>query len=405
MLGTVGTKAPVNRQNATLHGGRRVDFSLTRTQLIILIIIPLVFCAFTDNILASLDLITLFIGVGWISYLIGKASTYIIGAALFTVLQLSITTMLYSTKFWLGYEFGIIAGFEALVSQGIVQILLIVVGMMLAGNALLILDIFIGLAVINSAALTIKFFMGKELYFLMNAGSVDVAFISCVAPFVISEIRRLFSPKLNIPLIGLFLAPLLLTKSSSGILGLGLLSIFYFKYWGLAVSGVAALVGYALQGQFLINSSGRFHVWETSMRFFWQSVDIVRGAGLGSFKMHGPGLQMAEAVLNNSERFPAFLTMHNDWLQILFELGLLGFVGVGLVYAEALYKARKKFEVRSSLIMFGVMAFIQMPLRIALFASFGAFLIRAAVSPSEEEIGPNSNEAHIQSPEQENLHS
>jgi O-antigen ligase len=102
------------------------------------------------------------------------------------------------------------------------------------------------------------------------------------------------------------------------------------------------------------------------------------GDGAGSFAKLGPVLQYREALKNKAAGFPGFFWMHNDWLQIFFEFGYIGLGIAVLLFFYALYCLRANPDYFASLMTFGAISFIQMPLRWFLFSWFGAFLLSKA---------------------------
>lgn len=145
----------------------------------------------------------------------------------------------------------------------------------------------------------------------------------------------------------------------------------------MSIPLILATIGYKMQGQYLLNGSGRYEVWTLTWDFFWKESNIWTGTGLGSFQVLGQALQerwyISQGITEGG--FAAFFWVHNDWLQTLLETGIPGFVLALLVFIQGLWALRRSPQYMISLLTFGTVNFIQMGLRWWLFTAFGAYLI------------------------------
>lgn len=131
------------------------------------------------------------------------------------------------------------------------------------------------------------------------------------------------------------------------------------------------VIGKNLSTGSIFESSGRFELWGYVWPYFITHVNPMLGAGAGSFKAFGPIIQSKFDFIHNQY----FLWAHNDWLQIMFEFGLLGlFLALGS-FAWVLFQAKNPL-VFSSLASFGFLMLTQYPLRLFLPSLFIACLIR-----------------------------
>lgn len=130
---------------------------------------------------------------------------------------------------------------------------------------------------------------------------------------------------------------------------------------------VAASIGFFIKGKMFFYSNGRSWVWERSYDYFKQHVSYWQGSGLGQFY-----------VLGNSFTEGRYIWLHSDWLQILFETGIVGFVLVAGMYGQALYYARRTPNLFAALVGFGVFAIANMPLRYPLVGLYGAVIVLTA---------------------------
>lgn len=101
----------------------------------------------------------------------------------------------------------------------------------------------------------------------------------------------------------------------------------------------------------LLNGGERLEVWHRYMTWWWEQGWPARlfGTGLGSFTWFN--------FMIDGYQEPHFVQMHNDWLQITFELGLFGVGLVGATFAAAATWMWRKDET-SVCAMFGLAAFM-----------------------------------------------
>ncbi len=94
----------------------------------------------------------------------------------------------------------------------------------------------------------------------------------------------------------------------------------------MAITSVLATVGLITQGHHFTLSRGRWEAWKLFMDWWLEHGNRWTGTGLGTFYVLGPVIQPGDAG--------QYLYLHNEYLQILFELGIIGlflFLFLGLV--------------------------------------------------------------------------
>lgn len=293
-----------------------------------------------------------------------------------------------------GFQIEVISGFESIVAESLVYMLLIVFFFCFLGlkDMSIVLWIFSVLALSSTIVMAVKMLAGQIPFMLFNNPAINVAFISCMLPFFLNRVRHPY----QWAIIAFMWFICIISQTSSGILGVGLSTAAYlwashgFKKKSFLIGSLIALAiggaGYLTQKEMLFNSSGRLGVWALTMKFWWNEGSIWFGQGAGTFQIYGPAIQMAEAVRLGVKDvdIPGFFWMHNDWLQVLFETGVIGFGLVLSLYLNALWRLRNTPAVWASLITFGAMAFIQMPLRHIIFTSLGAYLMIFSFRTHEE---------------------
>ena len=89
------------------------------------------------------------------------------------------------------------------------------------------------------------------------------------------------------------------------------------------------------------HASGRFVIWKKTFAY-WMKDDVwhkILGVGPGSFEIYGPGIQLQQTVPGGLNM--VYIWLHNDYLQNLFELGLVGFCLFLALHVQVLYVSYK----------------------------------------------------------------
>lgn len=107
----------------------------------------------------------------------------------------------------------------------------------------------------------------------------------------------------------------------------------------------------------LFSDTGRFGPWKQFMEWWWQYADHWTGTGIGSFEVLGGMIQIL-----GGRKDQLFIWAHNDWIQILFESGIIGLAIALTGYLYLLFLARRTPAKFCSLIGLGVCMMAQFPL-------------------------------------------
>lgn len=147
-----------------------------------------------------------------------------------------------------------------------------------------------------------------------------------------------------------------------------LLNRRYKQLLGAVVA--SAVVAVVVKGANLFHPRGRDVIWIASYKYFREHLSQLFGCGLGGFYVFGNHFNTGDSTI--------FVWMHSDWMQTIFEQGLVGFTAVVLMYLHALRRTRKTPQLFAALVGFGAFAVANMPLRYPIAGIFGAVLIRWA---------------------------
>lgn len=165
-----------------------------------------------------------------------------------------------------------------------------------------------------------------------------------------------------------------------------------FPWWVLSapvsMGILTTFVGYPKLG----DGNGRFPVWRLAMDWWMAQAPSVKlfGAGLGSTPVLVPLLQvdklsqlMPQGGYLGADLF--FMYLHNDWLQILFETGIVGGVLALTLYGGALYRTNGSREWRAMLVAYGAAMITGFPLHSPLLAYLGILLLGGALVEARRE--------------------
>lgn len=222
-------------------------------------------------------------------------------------------------------------------------------------------------------------------YAWQNNASADASFLAVLYPMLAFRRRGLGEASRNVWW-RLFLAttPVVAIALSGSSTAIGALLVATASYtWfyrrsrtSLIAAGILTLG--ALSGLLFLHKSflvdhGRWVTW-IEMMTFWKA-NVVQpwfGSGSGSFFVIGPEIQ--NRMGTHGDQF--FAWMHNEYLQVIFEQGWLGFICLVLVGVFALKRAYNKPWLFSSLTTYAFVMLTQFPFRYFAPALIGAVLIR-----------------------------
>lgn len=214
---------------------------------------------------------------------------------------------------------------------------------------------------------------------LMMNPSLNSSLMAVTLPFIFEA----FPITISGLILALMIGAVVVGKSSIGLgmvvafLCLYFLSLRRLKY--LLLSPLLLSLGWYFYGEREFLSSGdRFPMWEFFMSEWARNpLHWWFGTGYGSFAVFSVNLQTAHHMREGYW----WVWMHNDWLEMLFTTGMVGLGLMTLTYIQGLRNLWKREMVPElqSLILFGVVMFLNYPLRIGLSCAFGAWLMILAL--------------------------
>jgi len=149
------------------------------------------------------------------------------------------------------------------------------------------------------------------------------------------------------------------------------------KYIG-ATAVLTLICGAISSGKHLFDSAGRFEAYRIFMTEWLTRKMYFFGTGLGTFQAMSPQMQAKHGFMMEQTGYGHWWSsMHSDWLQCLFELGIFGLILYGCLF----YKTLKTFYAREEHVLFSVMsgigaiALFNYPFRYSVFGVIAVYVV------------------------------
>lgn len=320
---------------------------------------------------------------GWLVY---KRTNIVGGLLMFYLLLNSIHTY-FLPKFNVPQMGPVTAGMiPALAAMSMVWVIMLCIPFLLIpkDKVKYVGRLFLVVAVLESISIIFK--LGQDQFknsaLLLNPAQ-DGAFVACLLPLAY-EIKRWF----KWPLIALMVIAIIMTQATTPFVGLGVFIatlIWFSRFRILTFAGplfVAALGVYSQGFNNFKADSGRLYIWPLAMNYWKEHLDKIIGAGAGSFFIYGPTIELTLHGFGYNQ--PVYVWMHNEWLQVLFEFGIIGLLLSLAFYFFSLKKSYDRPLGFNTLLIYGATSFFQMPLRQAASAIFLIFVLRVVYGENFE---------------------
>lgn len=181
-----------------------------------------------------------------------------------------------------------------------------------------------------------------------------------------------------------YIPAIFLSRSSMayGVIATGFFFYFYSKrrYLACLIMGLLPIViGLIPEGQELFHSGDRFKAYKTFMTYWLENNWALFGAGPGSYLALCQKIQLETGFDLRGTILVLWLWLHSDWLQALFEFGVIGFSLLVGAFLTTLKKVRRNPELFSMVAAFGSSAVFDYPLRYFLTSFVGFLCIAIAI--------------------------
>lgn len=236
-------------------------------------------------------------------------------------------------------------------------------------------------------------------YGAFNAGSMDMAFLAMIYPAMVFKDQRIFQPWFVYfnPKEGIYRAlmitlPLIaLCTNRPGSTVFMALALGFSAYITITKKWESWLVIFPLALMFVgfhmnleagertfFDNSGRFGPWTEIMSWWANNANFWTGTGSGTFQWLGPMIQ------NRDDRLMVWL--HQDYLQALFEQGIIGFGLMLYVTLMCFIKSFKTPWLFACMVSTFFVMNVQFPLRFLASQIFILLLVRLAYDRESREF-------------------
>ncbi len=186
---------------------------------------------------------------------------------------------------------------------------------------------------------------------LMTGPTFDSAFLAMALPMFWKHYKRITV----IPLIGILVIN---GATAYFILFVMTVTFLYVKKWWKTASVLLACVvitAIMFRHSEFMSTGGRLVMWLNFMEYWAAMQNVYVGTGLGSFAWIGPIIHSGSSV--------KFVWMHNDWLQVMFEAGLIGFALLFGLLVALIRMYKKKTPELLTILGFAACMCLYSPLR------------------------------------------
>lgn len=223
-----------------------------------------------------------------------------------------------------------------------------------------------------------KTFMGA-MYGIVPSPAANAALVACCIPLALSV--NVWKPRVRNLAVIVMATAVLLAGGTTGVVALALGVTPYLLSIRLswrrlamlgALAGIAAVVLIPASDRIdFFSSRGRFNEWALIFKQYSEADGwhALFGFGPGSFEWLHPIYQ-----LKNTMPTQYWLWAHNEWLQVLFENGFVGFAALMFTALKVL-DGLKTPELKGLALAYGVTMCTTNPMRSAPFQILGAALI------------------------------
>lgn len=110
------------------------------------------------------------------------------------------------------------------------------------------------------------------------------------------------------------------------------------SWWLLPILLIPVILSFVAEGSQLFDSGQRLHAYKIFMSHWWKTGHIFTGLGPSSFQILSRDIQKQAGFMVQGDQLWVWLWMHSDWLQTIFEFGLIGFTLIVSITLQTLYK-------------------------------------------------------------------
>lgn len=235
----------------------------------------------------------------------------------------------------------------------------------------------------NASLMVVHHFQGKTASGLIPSHTIASTFLACSFPFFL---RELIPSPMGYLLCLLQILAIFFAGGSTGILCLIAVCVVYFERMKFTLISLVFLTPLFI----LMPKQDLLHFWDTSGRLpIWSEALRQWGEGTVFQKIFGFGTGSWEWLFNarysrTGQMKDIWLFAHNDYFQVTYEQGLLGFLVLVTIIVNISQKLRTR-EMRACAVGYLIAMTTQSPMRIACLQILGICLVHTAMSKSKQD--------------------
>lgn len=221
---------------------------------------------------------------------------------------------------------------------------------------------FIASAVLNSVLIIIQSYLGKFKTGTLGNPSMTASYLALIAPLC----GRWGA---------LFIIPIFYCQSSVGFLAFFVATISYlFLHHRNYIKYLVLLTIPAYFIKDFSSDSGRYSIWRLGLKYWWSDANHWIGLGPGTTRVFLPHTQVKYGYMPHLKEI--WIWFHNDFLQVLFEQGVIGLCATLVIVVFAIKKSyQKKRDLFPTVMAFLVVAYFNYPSQLPLQALFLAWVL------------------------------
>lgn len=226
------------------------------------------------------------------------------------------------------------------------------------------------IGLISSVMMIYNFLTKSVPVGILDNPAIDATLIAIILPSMFHKYKWF----LVLPIISI-----IISKSNTGLMLLGFQILCYL--WATqrinrtlmievicCFGGVTGLYKLFMGWKFL-DDSGRYVIWRWAWEYFLNSKQYLFGLGSGTFQLLGPTMQ------KEHNHIAYFIWMHNEFLQVLFEQGIIG-LSISLIAFGFMWKTAQKPWLKACLGTIFLACFTQFPFRMLPSCLFCAMILK-----------------------------
>lgn len=213
---------------------------------------------------------------------------------------------------------------------------------------------------------------------IIEANTFDATIIACLIPICLSRFSKWYILVFKMVALILIIAAAIVIKSRTAGLVIGTIGLIYFFYYFknmylkilVALSTIFCAISYYPK----LHEDPRIEMWQNMLTWWYQRTNIWIGTGPGGLEWIGLFIEPPKVFAQYR-----FVLMHNDWLQTMFETGIIGLILLVILYFYVAWKLRKRIDKLSAWFGIGAGMCFYYPMHATVIQIYGLLLMSSCL--------------------------